>query len=102
MTPLYHFVTINNIVHFVFPNIIKSTSFGHFYYLVHVEPYIIHFQFSAPTMPLFHGNSGTPYSTRQQNSPTASFHHGHYLVILNNNSLGAKLWHEMYCINEKY
>ena len=89
MTP-YVIFTIDNILHFVFPNI-KSTSFGHFYYLVHVEPYIIHFQFSALAMPLFHGDSGTLYSTHQQNSPTASFHHGNYLVILNNNSLGSKL-----------
>ena len=60
---------------------------------------------SGPATPPFHGDSGPPYSTHKQNTSTFSFHDGqHYLITLNNNSLGSSklVWHQVYCINKKY
>jgi hypothetical protein len=49
-------------------------------------------------MPQFNGDSGTPYSINQQNSPTASFHHGHYLLTLIKNNLASMLLHQEKCV----
>ena len=52
-------------------------------------------------MPLFHRDSGTPYSVNHQNSPTASFQHGHYLNTLIKNNLTSKLWHQEWLVHEE-
>ena len=58
----------------LFSKLIKTSTYLYaFYYNVQ----------TPPVMPMFDRESGTPYSTHQQNSSAAFFHHGHYLIILN-------------------
>ena len=57
---------------------------------------------AAQAMPLFHRDTGTPYSIDHQNSPTGSFHRGHYLVSVIEKDLAFKPLRHWQCRKNKH